>query len=810
MNLLRTSSPPRGETGGLRRRGARGEQPAGATVTRGGLLSFLLFLLFGLLALLICFAGLSPAGPMVQRDQVARIRVTAEFPFTYISQIETNRRLEAVRQKVPPVFRLDLAPYRAFRAYLEQLVEELAVFARVPEDTPPELARLRTDEVQAFLLEYPRGNPHNLRPADLAALYNQLGPARMRAAVAEGLIVLGEILGKGVYPDDAAFGAGTGPRLTLFHVEDELGNLQEVQILSEEEGLRTLRIQLSALDVPRESTVALFRVLRAGLAPNLVFDADRTRQQVEAAQRAVQPVEVQVAEGETLIEPNTRVTALQAERLEAYRRALRQAKAGQFGINQLFLEQALLTLLLVGGAAFFLRASRTGLQRKHRVLALSGTVILGNLLLLRLVLELGESVVAEAAPVLVQLLPYLTPILLGPMVIAILVGAGPGILAAGLVAAFNAMMQGNSLAVLLLSQLVCLVAISHCRNLQLRASLVRAGLIAGAVLGAGALLFALRDKPPAAVALYQLLSSLGNGLLSGMLIVGLLPVLEHLFRHTTDITLLELTDFNHPLLRKMQLEAPGSYHHSLMVANLAERAALAVGANPLVCRVCSLFHDIGKIVKPEYFAENQGSGPNPHIERNPSMSALVIKSHVKEGVQLARQYRLPQVISDVIRQHHGTSLIQYFYYKALEKQRAEGVIESVYPNAPRIELNTVNEETYRYEGPIPQFTESALIMLADCVEAASRSLRKVTPQSAGELVDKIFRARMEDGQLDATPLTFAQLTKVKESFVITLLNMLHARVEYPEGAPAENGAKARRKAEGSGAAAQPPFPAGES
>ena len=780
MSLLKKSNKQRTEAGRRRRMGTKREPAIKSAFNRNALFSFLLYLCFGLFATFICFVGLSSAGPLVQRDQVSRIRITAEIPFSYVSQIETNRRLENVRQKVPPVFRLDLQPWRDFGAYIEQLMQDILAFAEVPENTPEDIARLQEGEIEAFLSDYGRGNPYNLRPGDIATLYNQLGQDRSLSAVSEGLIILGEIFRKGVYQEDSAFNLDSGQRLTLFNVEDELGNLQEVEILSEEEGLRTLRIQLSALDIPRESTVALYRILRSVLSPNLVFDSLRTQERVKAAQESIEPVRIDVAEGQTIIEPNSKVTALDYEQLDAYRKILRQYEAADFGFNSLFFERALLTLLLVMGAYFFLKNSRQKTRKTHRVFALSGGIILANLALIRAVIELGDTVVAESNPILIQLIPYIAPIILGPMVITILVGVGPGILAAGLISTLNAMMQSNSLSVLLLSQLVCLVAITYCRNIQLRASLVRAGLISGGVMAIGALLFALRDSLALTTVLYQVLTSLGTGLFSGVLIVGLIPILEQLFKYTTDITLLELTDYNHPLLRKMQIEAPGSYHHSLMVANLSENAAATIGANPLVCRVCALFHDIGKIVKPEYFVENQRSGYNPHIERNPSMSALVIKSHVKEGVQMAREYRLPKIIIDVIRQHHGTSLIQYFYYKALEQQRNEGVIESIYPNAPRIELNRVNEDTYRYEGPIPQFSESALIMLADCVEAASRSLKKVNPQSIEELIEKIFLARMQDGQLDATPLTFSQLQQVKESFSFTLLNMLHARVEYPE------------------------------
>ena len=337
-----------------------------------------------------------------------------------------------------------------------------------------------------------------------------------------------------------------------------------------------------------------------------------------------------------------------------------------------------------------------------------------------------------------------------------------------------------------------MLGIALSRRIQLRARVVRAGLFSGMVMALGAALSGLRDATDYDTVIFQMLTALFVGGFTGVALIGLLPIWESLFKTTTNITLLELTDYNHPLLRRLQLEAPGSYHHSLMVANLAENAAAAIGANPLACRVCSLFHDVGKMVKPDYFTENQRDGFNPHLERNPSMSALIIKSHVKEGVVLARQYKLPPLILDVIRQHHGTSLIQYFYYKALERKRqAEEDQVANYVDAPRIELDRVNEDTYRYEGPKPQSAESAIIMLADSVEAAGRSLRKVTPQAIDDLIAGIFRSRLEDGQLDESSLTFQQLSRIRESFSFPLLNMLHARIEYPKegGVPAKKAAR---------------------
>jgi putative nucleotidyltransferase with HDIG domain len=278
----------------------------------------------------------------------------------------------------------------------------------------------------------------------------------------------------------------------------------------------------------------------------------------------------------------------------------------------------------------------------------------------------------------------------------------------------------------------------------------------------------------------QALIALIVGVLSGVLAVGLLPIFEQIFKITTEITLLELTDFNHPLLRRMQMEAPGTYHHSLMVANLSENAAAAIGASPLLCRVCCLFHDIGKLVKPEYFVENQKDGINPHKAKNPSMSALVIKAHVKEGVEIARKHKLPRVIMHVIRQHHGTGLIQFFYHQAQQEQNKQTKLP--FPDKPSKskESKKVDESTYRYDGPRPAFKESAIIFFADSVEAASRSLKKVTQPAIEELIDSIFKSRIEDGQLDECPLTFKELHDIRSSFTYTLLNMLHSRVEYPK------------------------------
>jgi putative nucleotidyltransferase with HDIG domain len=206
---------------------------------------------------------------------------------------------------------------------------------------------------------------------------------------------------------------------------------------------------------------------------------------------------------------------------------------------------------------------------------------------------------------------------------------------------------------------------------------------------------------------------------------------------------------------------------------------------PLLCRVCCLFHDIGKLVKPEYFSENQ-RGFNPHDEKNPSMSALVIKAHVKEGVEIAKQEKLPKIVIDVIKQHHGTSLIKYFYHQA-QKQRNSEAYNDINQTQDTQSDKSIHQSTYRYDGPKPNFKESAIIFFADAVEAASRSLKKISQPSIEEMIDSIFESRIKDGQLDECPLTFKELDTIKASFTRTLLNMLHSRIEYPKDSEIESG-----------------------
>jgi len=256
-----------------------------------------------------------------------------------------------------------------------------------------------------------------------------------------------------------------------------------------------------------------------------------------------------------------------------------------------------------------------------------------------------------------------------------------------------------------------------------------------------------------------------NGLASSVVVLGILPIFEYLFGTLTNIRLLELADFHHPLLELLIQEAPGTYHHSLIVGNLSETAAKAIGANALLSRVGAYYHDIGKLQKPEYFSENQNKESNKHDTLSPEMSKLVIMNHVKEGSELAKKYRLNPLLIDFIEQHHGNSLVYYFYRRALESPKED---------------QEVKEEGFRYPGPKPNSKETAIVLLADSVEAAARAIKEPNPAKIEDLVHKVINNKFIDGQLDECDLTLKDLEKISAVFIRLLCGIYHSRTSYPE------------------------------
>jgi len=415
------------------------------------------------------------------------------------------------------------------------------------------------------------------------------------------------------------------------------------------------------------------------------------------------------------------------------------------------------------------------------------TLILSVIMTQLMLVKLSEYVATTFAPeggfrFLVE------PYIFAPIVISLLVGRRHGTFAVVYSSLFGGMTveKDEAFTFIIFSMICGFVALYLTNKVRRRSRLV----VAGAYSGLACVLLATtmgQIQWPAfsselvewEMVAKQALSAILVSTVTAVLVSGLLPLIEAAFRITTEVSWIELADLNHPLLKQMTIEAPGTYHHSLVVATLAETAAESIGAGAAMCRVCAYFHDIGKMKKPAYFVENIGDGHNPHDDLTPSMSALVVMAHVKDGVDMALKYRMNAEIINVIMEHHGNSLIRFFYHRAL-KQRDEIQRQVGEGKAHEEDIPEIKEESFRYSGPRPRTRESAIISLADAVESASRSLQKPTPKKIDELIDEIFKDRLNDSQLDDAALTLADLATIKKSFSATLRSMMHSRIEYPK------------------------------
>ena len=395
--------------------------------------------------------------------------------------------------------------------------------------------------------------------------------------------------------------------------------------------------------------------------------------------------------------------------------------------------------------------------------------LLNLTLLFVIMLAIGYSILKQGRSV------FYIPFVVMPMLATLLFGGLEISILLSLVSAVTlASLAGGHFYLLVLFLISAISSSLLVLGARRRIVIIRAGLFVG-IIQALSLFLARRflvNLPG------QYLLLLINGFASAIIVIGVLPVFEFLFRTVTDVSLLELADFNQPLLQRMIMEAPGTYHHSLIVGNLSEAACRQVGANALLARIGAYYHDIGKLEKADYFSENQNIASSRHDDLSPTMSKLVIMNHVKEGIELARRYKLNPRLVDFIRQHHGNSLVYYFYRRALEE------IE---------EDQEIKEEGFRYPGPKPDTKEAAIVLLADSVEAATRALKDLSLSKIEEVVHKVINNKFIDGQLDECDLTLKDLEKISAIFVRILSGMYHGRISYPEVSNSENNHKRSSK-----------------
>lgn len=701
---------------------------------------------------IVALVHLGTPSPGISTGDIAPRTIVARDPFKAVNIGETNKRRQEARERALSIYEDEPDWKDATAKTLRVILETVAG----GEGLDGVRSTLRANNIEID----PAAVWETLRASEGVSREDLLGPVR---ALIDELESYGVIDDERMDEERRSGRQGIKRRMPPIGVRELAFAAPGVKgVLSESAARRRIAAGLRAA-YPANGALAetMLQALLRDVRPSLNRNNEATRAAREEAANAVHDVTVSVQPGDVIVVEGQRIGPTEEEKIfkeaEAYysSRPLRERLVRVAGT-------AVVVGMIIAVLAWTVAQLAPEAFRTPRAVFFIGLLNLGAV-------AVARGLIVAGLPVL------LAPVTLVGVLLALAVSplfAGAGAVA---LAMLVAVASGPDFAVpAALGAGGVVGALSAARSRR-RSGLLRAGAMAGVVQFA----VVVGVKAAAGVGDPTVLLRHGgwalvNGVACGFASLGLLPLIEIAFGVTTDISLLELSDQNHPALRRLLTQAPGTYHHSLIVGNLSEAASTAIGGNALFARVASYYHDLGKVDRPEYFIENEPPGRSRHDGLSPTISSLIITSHVRDGVALAKHYRLPLAIVDVMRQHHGTSLVEFFYRAALEGANDR----------------PVEQHLFRYPGPRPQSRESGIVLVADSVEAASRTLEEPTSARLTKLVKDITMRRLLDGQFDECGLTFRELRIIRETFVKVLISMFHARVPYPK-APEEAGGGGR-------------------
>jgi len=532
----------------------------------------------------------------------------------------------------------------------------------------------------------------------------------------------------------------------------------------------------------RKVIVSLTRKL---IQPNLTFNKNASERKKQILQNDVKPVFSQVLKDEIIIREGEKITPTDQDKLEAFL----AGRGEKFSSNISILLGTFLLILSLSIVLSYVTSKYFQADENMKdIIFLSGAIVF-QVVLVKVGIFMSEAI-NRAFPLFpTEAYYYAIPFAAGAMLVGILINRNVAFIFSIYSSCLAALLFDGKIAIMLFSFLGSVAASYHIAYSKQRSAFLKVGLLLG-MINCTTILFLCLSSPScsifSAITIIKLAMGFMSGIVSAIIVAGMTPLFETLFNYTTDIKLLELANLNQPIFQKMIMEAPGTYHHSIIVASLVEAAAEAIGANPLLAKVSAYYHDIGKIRKPLYFIENQRNGENKHNKLSPRMSSLIITAHVKDGYELANKDKLGTQISNIIREHHGTSLVSYFYEKAKRDKDPS--------------IRALLESDFRYAGPKPQSREAGLVLLGDVIEASSRTLSNPTPSRIKNLVRERIEKVFMDGQLDECKLTLYDLNIIAENFTRILNGIFHQRIDYPEtvvrdfnGSRKENNVYSHRK-----------------
>jgi putative nucleotidyltransferase with HDIG domain len=716
--------------------------------------------------LLIILASLFPRGESLELEfRIGSIwaqkDLIAPFSFPVLrEEKEYQRDVDEARSKVLPVFEHDTTVNERQVRRMDEFFRHLAEAVKIRYQYQKALQRDDAGATQDSILlaqltsalEIPF-NEHEWRVLDDLGAKNRLRGLHLILSDAISTVYMTGVL-------DRSKGTLSQPTIALRH-----GKVEELtpsaDLFDHGDAIAALESRLlQRFRVDNDTMALAYKIGVIHLVPNMKFSEEATTQALATATDVVPRTVGFVQENERIVSKHERVTPEIRLKLESLRRAKAERGPASDSVLQLF-GTLLHVALVITLYAIYLFLFRKRIFRNNRRLALIALLFLLEGFFAYLSRELDVTAPIE----------YLIAVPAASMLLTIIYDSRVGFYGTVIIAFIVAGIRGNDYSIALASMIAGVLSVYSVRDMKNRTQLFRSlGFIfTGYALTIIAL--GLERYEPVRVIGDQLLFALVNSIVSPVLTYGLLIFMERVFRVTTDLTLMELAHFNHPLLRLLAEKAPGTYHHSTTIAILSEAAASSIGANEVLVRVGAYFHDVGKVVKPTYFVENQRGSRSKHDKLQPRMSSLIIAAHVKDGIALSREYGLPEEVIDFIPMHHGTTRIDFFYNKAL--QLAQNSDDET-------KLDEINEQDYRYPGPKPQTKETGILMLSDAVEAAVRTIDEPTPQRLSDAIDELVKRRLDEGELDECPLTLRDLTKIKAAFLSVLVGIYHTRVRYPE------------------------------
>jgi len=694
--------------------------------------------------------------PLPKEGEIASSDIVAPTDLTVEDKETTEKRRQEAMEAVLPIYTLDK------NVFLNNEVKIREFFNSGRELLSQPMAPRRIEEFQKNSRER---YGIDISSRDLASLLR----AKFASNIEEGLInLIGKISNQGIILSKNLFIRGEQEKGFILKKPEGERNVKIENILDMKESKERLAEEIAQLELPRNEKSLLLTLSPLFLAPNITFNIMETESRKELARQRIETVFYYIKKGKVIVRKGDEVNKEALKLIEIINSGQQTKPGWLINFSGTFLLFSLLFITL-----WYYLKSVLKLEQSLKNFIMMGMLIVLSLLFYKLSNFFAALLSANTSfPPLTNIETYRQafPYQFGAPLLAFLTVSHLALIYTVINSLLIGYLFKANFYLMVYSFLGGLSAIYGIRfyGRGRRTSTFQAGLFLIAPVNIFVIItfHMISEKiGPLDLLLSEIFMGFLGGIISASLAFLFLPIFENIFNIPTQSKLLELANSDLPIFRQMAMEAPGSYHHSLLVASLAESAAEEIKLDPMLVKAGALYHDIGKLKRPEYFLENQTRVPDLHKDLKPSMSTLVIVNHVKEGVELSKKLKLPQKIRDIIEQHHGNSLVRYFFQKAKEKYDPE--------------MHKIGEESYRYAGPIPKSKEAALILLSDSVEAASRSLKSPSEASLKKLINDIFNSYIEDGQLDDCEFSLKELKAISSSFFTSLYTIYHPRVEYP-------------------------------